>query len=210
MSSFLHALMKYANLTSFLGSKYELQISHSKSLCFNRFSISKYIFYFQVSKYHQESQRVTNELQAATNPLKFKLCKHAHTTFNSLQMPRFKQAQEKNHFPNLKNPVQTKDQVKKQSGPPCLLEGQDFFFCAEIAMIHHIYASGRHVCLSRKSKSISTQHLSSNVVYICSSSWLLADKLSDLSQAEKKIIVARAELINILHTVILEYFNIKE
>ena len=36
----------------------------------------------------------------------------------------------KNHFPNLKNPVQTKDQVKKQSGPPCLLEGYRIFFSA--------------------------------------------------------------------------------
>ena len=76
MSSFLHALMKYANLTGFFGAKYELQISHTKSLCFKRFSISKYIFYFQVST--TKNLKVTNELQVASNPLKFKLCKHAH------------------------------------------------------------------------------------------------------------------------------------
>ena len=76
MSSFLHALMKYANLTGFLGAKYELQISHTKSLCFKRFFISQYIFYFQVST--TKNLKVTNELQVASNPLKFKLCKHAH------------------------------------------------------------------------------------------------------------------------------------
>ena len=69
-------------------------------------------------------------------------------------------------------------------------------------MIHHIYASGRHVCLSRKSKSISTQHLSSNVVYICSISWLLADKWSDLSQAEKKITVAKSKQIQKMATIL--------
>ena len=74
-------------------------------------------------------------------------------------------------------------------------------------MIHHIYASGRHVCLSRKSKSISTQHLSSNVVYICSISWLLADKLSDLSQAEKKIIVAKSEQIQKMATIFTQSDN---
>ena len=74
-------------------------------------------------------------------------------------------------------------------------------------MIHHIYASGRHVCLSRKSKSISTQHLSSNVVYICSISWLLADKLSDLSQAEKKITVAKSEQIQKMATIFTQSDN---
>ena len=68
--------------------------------------------------------KVTNELQAASNPLKFKLCKHAHALhlipFRCLASNRLRK---KNHFPNLKNPVQTKDQVKKQSGPPRLLEG---------------------------------------------------------------------------------------
>jgi hypothetical protein len=33
------------------------------------------------------------------------------------------------------------------------------------------------------------------VVYICSSSWLLADKSRDLSQAGKKITVAKVEQI---------------
>ena len=38
------------------------------------------------------------------------------------------------------------------------------------------------------------------MVYTCSSSWLLADRLSDLSQSEKKITVAKAKQIQTVAT----------
>ena len=53
------------------------------------------------------------------------------------------------------------------------------------------------------------------MVYICSSSWLLADKSRDLSQAVKKITVAKVEQIKewqvfLLKMTTFDHFELKE
>ena len=45
-----------------------------------------------------------------------------------------------------------------------------------------------------------TQSLMTKVIYTCSRSWLLADKLRDLSQAEKKITLGNSQNDNYFHT----------